>query len=264
MAESALLYRVHERGWRSGMTNLLRKENGLWWNTRRWWVQSIVWYFILNGLVTLLLWIIPALDPGDSPAIDEIYGVFFQMWPITTIGVMVLMQSSVVSEKQSGTAAWIMSNPVSRISFILSKFIANTFAILIILVGLQGLIGYAQFSLKAKALMPMAPYLRAFGVLSLHLVFYIALALMLGAIFRGRGAVIGISLGLLVFQDLASQILVIKWPWFPSLLPSTLGFYIPLLAEGEALPSMNPIIVTSLLIPIFIVLAIWNFSKEEF
>jgi len=264
MAEGVLLYRVNESSWRSGLVNLLRKENGLWWKTRRWWVQSIVWYFILNGMVTLLLWIIPAIDPGDTPKVEEIYGLFFQMLPIATIGVMVLMQSSIVSEKQSGTAAWIMSNPVSRFSFILSKLIANTFAIMTIIVGLQGLIGYAQFSLKANAFLPMAPFLSALGAHSLHLLFYIALAILLGTIFNGRGAVIGISLGLFVFQDVASQILAIKWPWFPGLLPSTLTSYVPLLAGGEPIPSLNPIIVTSLLIPVFIVLAIWNFRKEEF
>jgi len=45
-AHSAILP-VHETGWRRGFANLLSKENGAWWRTRRWLVQTIIWVAIL-------------------------------------------------------------------------------------------------------------------------------------------------------------------------------------------------------------------------
>ena len=40
MASATVLKPVKERGWRRGFTNLLRKENGEWWSTRRWWTAK--------------------------------------------------------------------------------------------------------------------------------------------------------------------------------------------------------------------------------
>ena len=40
MASVTVLQPLKERGWRRGFANLLRKENGEWWHTRRWWLQS--------------------------------------------------------------------------------------------------------------------------------------------------------------------------------------------------------------------------------
>jgi hypothetical protein len=42
------------------------------------------------------------------------------------------------------------------------------------------------------------------GLNALHVLFYITLALILGSIFNSRGPVIGISIGILIGQDLAA------------------------------------------------------------
>ena len=51
MASDSTLQLVTERGWRSGLANLMRQENGRWWRARRWWVQSLVWLGVLNGIL---------------------------------------------------------------------------------------------------------------------------------------------------------------------------------------------------------------------
>ena len=58
------------------------------------------------------------------------------------IGVSILMQTAVVGEKRSGTAAWVLSKPVSRVAFIIAKLIANSTGIVVTLVLAQGLIAY--------------------------------------------------------------------------------------------------------------------------
>ena len=134
MSSSNTLQLVNERRWRRGFANLLRKENGMWWGTRRWWVQSLVWLLTLNGFIAFLIWLVPVLDPGGetvSPSEGlEVFMVFLGFFG--AIGVMVLTQGAIVGEKRSGTVAWILSNPVSRSAFILSKLIGNAMGILAI------------------------------------------------------------------------------------------------------------------------------------
>jgi ABC-2 type transport system permease protein len=256
---------VNEPPWRSGFLNMLRKESGLWWGTRKWWVQSLIWFLILNGFVILLLWIVPAVDKEDAPRAAEVLDVYFQfLAAFGVLGVMILMQSVIVGEKNSGTAAWIMSNPISRGAFILAKLIANGIAILTIIVALQGLIAYLQFSLHGDIVLRPLDFIAALGLHGLHMVFYLTLALVLGAFFNSRGPVIGISIAILVGQDLVSQIIAVKLPWFPTLMPMRLVDIALPVAQGGALSSYTPVITTTLMSVLFVLLALWRFKREEF
>ncbi|HEY42801.1 MAG TPA: ABC transporter permease subunit [Anaerolineae bacterium] len=265
MSSISSLQIVNESPWRSGFMNMVRKENSLWWGTRKWWVQSLIWFLILNGIVVLLLWIVPAVDKEEAPRASEVLGVFFGFFgALSTFGVMILMQSAIVGEKNSGTAAWIMSNPVSRGAFILAKLIANGIAILTIIVVLQGLIGYMQFFLHGEIVLRPIPFMAALGLQGLHLMFYLTLALVLGTFFNGRGPVIGISIAVLIGQDLLGQLIAMKFPWFPTLMPMRLVDMALPLAQGGTLSSYTPVIATTLMSLSFLLLAIWRFRREEF
>jgi len=174
------------------------------------------------------------------------------------------MQSAIVGEKNSGTAAWIMTNPVSRGAFILAKLVANGFAILTIIVVLQGFIAYFQFFLQGDLVIRPTSFVAALGLEALHMVFYITLALMLGTLFYSRGPVIGISIAVLIGQDLIGQFIAMKFPWFPTLMPMRLVDMALPVAQGGALSSYTPVITTVLMSMSFILLAIWRFSREEF
>ena len=65
MASTTVLQPVKERGWRRGFANLLRKENGEWWRTRRWWLQSLLWLLIINGILAVGL-TFPVVPLGDE------------------------------------------------------------------------------------------------------------------------------------------------------------------------------------------------------
>ena len=265
MSSISSLQMVREPPWRSGFINMLRKESDFWWGTRKWWVQSLIWFLILNGIVILLLWIVPAVDKEGAPRAQDVLDVFFQFLAVFGVfGVMILMQSVIVGEKKSGTAAWIMSNPISRNAFILAKLVANSFAILTIIVVLQGLIVYFQFYLQGDLVIRPTSFVAALGLEAFHMVFYLTLSLMLGTFFYSRGPVIGISIAILVGQDLLGQILAVKLPWFPALLPMRLVDMALPLAQGGSLSSYTPVVSTSLLSVLFVVLALWRFRREEF
>ena len=84
MSSGITLQPVIEHGWRSGFVNLLRKENSLWWGTRKWWVQTLIWLVISNGIIAFLLWGIPLIDPSannnlDASNVNELIKVFLQL-----------------------------------------------------------------------------------------------------------------------------------------------------------------------------------------
>jgi ABC-2 type transport system permease protein len=256
---------IDDRGWAAGLRNFLRKENGLWWGTRRWWVQSLVWFLAVNGLVVLILWVFPALEDQGGPPDASVVEVFMQMLgAIGTFGVLIFMQGSIVNEKQSGTAAWIMTNPVSRSAFVLSKLIANSIGILLIVVVLQGLLGYAQFAAHDEITLKSADFILALILQSLHFMFYITLTLMLGAFFNSRGPVMGISIAVLALQDLGGQLLALAIPWVPEVLPKRLVDMAGPVALGRMTPAMPPILTTVLFSILFLGIAIWRFHREEF
>ena len=159
---------------------MLRVENSKWWKTRRWWVQSLVWLISINGIVALDIQ--GSSQNGVTIRADGIELVLIFLHMFTAVGVAVFMQSAIVGEKQSGTAAWILSKPATRSAFVLSKALATLVASLLILIGLQALVAYGQISYASGSLFPVMPFMMGVGMAALHLAFYLTLTLMLGTI----------------------------------------------------------------------------------
>ena len=268
MASANFLQPVKERGWRRGFANLLRKENGEWWHTRRWWLQSLLWLLIINGILAVGIWLVPVFDPAGAGDTMENLGIFIQLmtW-FPMYAVIVITQDAVIGEKQSGTAAWIMSAPVSRSAFILAKLVANAIGFFVTIILVQGLVAYVQLSLSDGSPLPLAPYLAMLALLSLYLLFYLALTLMLGAFFDTRGPVLGIAIAVAIASMLGlGNFFASFLPWIVVVLPEAIPGILTLLVQGEPLPDVwpIPIILMSVYSLLFVALAIWRFKREEF
>lgn len=252
----------------SGFWNMLRQEDGRWRNTRRWLVQSAVWLLLLNGIVAMVLYFDSSVQmgvegaPGGSPAPVELF--FMLMGAMTPFGVMILTQNDIVMEKQSGTAEWVLSAPLSRESFILSKLVADSAWIVALLVLLQGAAFDVVMMAFGRQVVPVVNLLGGLAIQGLHLIFWITLSLMLGAFFKGRGPVLGIPIVLLAFQDLIAELGRIYVPWIPLLLPKRLPELAALVAAGEPLYSAVPLMVATAWSIVFTLAAIWRFKWEEF
>jgi ABC-2 type transport system permease protein len=265
MSISGALVAVKEKSWWYGLAILFRKENHAWWGTKKWWIQSLIWLAIINGFFAMMLWLIPLEDPEGAPPPSEVRSMYVIMFSIfTTIGVIVLSMSALVGEKKSGTAEWIMSNPVSRSAFVVSKFLANWLGIFIIIVLLQSTVFYLQFSLREGAFLSLDSYAATIGLLTLNLLFFLTLTLMLGAFFNSRGPVIGIALAVFIGQDIVSPILSNFWSWVPLIFPQALMEAAEAVNNGQPLPSIVPLILMPLLSLLFMLTAIWRFEREEF
>jgi ABC-2 type transport system permease protein len=272
MSTEITLQPVADHGWRSGFRNMLRKENSTWWGTRKWWVQTLIWVFISNSVIAFILWGIPLFDHSANTTVAgsgayELIRVFIQMESFfATFGVMVLAQGLIVNEKKFGTAAWMLSNPVSRSSFIYSKLLGHGWAILIILVAIPSLFAYLQVALKAGSFFNPLPLVYATGVICLFLVLFLALALMLGTLFTSTGPVIGIPIAFFIAMSLLPQILGGYLPWLISILPSRLTELALLIVMNQSLPAdwYLPVISALVLTVIFIIVAVLRFAREEF
>jgi len=260
---------VAESGWLSGLPNMLRLEHSRWRDTRRWLVQSAVWLLLLNGIVVMTfifdsgeIVVDSGAPPDGPPGPVELF--FVLMGAMTPIGVMILTQSSIVREKQSGTAEWVLSAPLSREAFIVSKLVVNSLWILAILVALQGLAFELVLMAFGVEIVPVINLLGGLALHGLHLLFWITLSLMLGSFFGGRGPVVGIPLVLFSFQELIVTLAAKYVPWIGLLFPQRLPELAALVAAGEPVYSAVPLLAMTAWMILFTLVAIWRFKREEF
>jgi len=270
MLKNNALERIGERGWRNGFANLLRKESRAWWGTRRWLTQSILWMLIVDGFMAFVLFVLPSLvrlDPTVNPEEMDFITIALQsIFQIGTIGLaigaIILAQDLVIGERQSGVTGWILSKPVSRTAYILSKLVANVAGILVIMVGLPSVVGYGLLTAAAGEPYPLLPYLIGVGGLALHTLFFLTLTLMMGVLVDSRSQVLGVAMGVLFGgQILAGFIdkLARLTPW---LLPAIL----PTAASGATLPLpvSTPLLATAIWSAIFVAVALYKFERLEF
>jgi len=262
MAGNSAFELVSERGWRRGLGNLLENEFGGWWKTRLWWIQTLIWVGVIGFMLSAVVF-------GAKESIDNIvmiYCIFASLFP--AVAVVIVMQDAVVGEKQSGTAAWVLSKPASRPAFILSKLAANSVGVLVTMVILPGIVAYALMWFGTGSQLDPLAFLEGLAVIWLFQLFFLAFTLMLGTFFNNRGPVIGIPLALLFFQ----QYLIGLVPATSYLLPWTLvvplnnqtDAMVPQLLLGQPVSSYLQLFFISAEIVIFVLVALWRFQREEF
>ena len=261
MSKNSELQIVSSLGWLEGFMNLVANESGRWLKTRRWLIQIVIWLMIVNGLMALIFASTPNMDP------DNVLTGFLKLWGLVLpIGVVILVQDAIIQEKQSGTAAWVLSKPASHTAFILSKIAANALGILLFIIMVQGTVAYLQIWFSTGNAYPILPFVGAVGLAFINLLFYLTLTIMLGTLFNSRGAVISIPL-VLIFS-----VQVLKFgsglakimPWN---LTTSLGEGSPALAlmlvQGRPLPTLAPLFSTILWCLVFTSIALWKFNREE-
>ena len=262
-AASALLP-VQQRSYLRGFGNLLRKETWQWWGTRTWWVHALIWLGIINAFITLI-----ALAENGGPEFQGMpihqlaSAIFFQI-SLTTIGIgaVVMAQGAIIGEKQLGTAAWVLSKPVSRTAFVLAKLVGHTVGFVVLAIALPALVFYGQSVLLWDHVPPLVPFLLADLLTLLNLLFFLALTLMLGTLFGTRGPVAALALGfLLAGQPIRSIVpgLAQVTPWMLPDLASAL-----VLGQPVGANAYLPIAGTALGAIVFVGVALWRFGREEF
>ena len=281
MSTNIALQRVDERGWRRGFNNLLSKENSEWWPRRRWLIRTLIWIVLISAMTATALWQSQkaSTEPSSSDGSNQVISntedpvvagtlVFVLLSGLAGgVRAILVMQGAILDEKKSGTAAWILSKPVSRSAFIVSKLLSQAVALLIAMVMIPGVITCVLLTARNGSVPSLLPFMAGISLIGLYILFFLTLALMLGTLFEERGLVIGIPL-LILF---GSQLLVSISPALdqitPWLLVTPSGQEYPLallLMLGQPLPSALPVIATVSWIVLFVSVSVWRFAREEF
>lgn len=261
---------LQRRAGGNGFGPLLHKELQTWWGGRRWLYQGVLWLVIINGLLLMMLFVIPAASPedaaalGDDPVVSGLQGFFSLGSLALAIGIILLSGDALTTEITSGTAEWLMTKPISRESFVLSKLAAHSIGMLAVLIALPGLVAYILLTMVG----PVSPFFFAGGmaVITLHTFFYLTLTLMLGALTTNRSVVMGAALGTLLGGQILLNMLIMM-PIAP--LAFLMPWMLPQVAEMAAVPPglpaglWAPIIATVFWSGLFIAIAVRRFRNME-
>jgi ABC-2 type transport system permease protein len=246
-----------------GFANLLLNETRGWWGTRKWLVHLVIWVAIINGFAGLIAW----AEGRDGKTATEVYGEAVQVFFIlggmaAALGVVSTRQGAIVGEKQLGTAAWIMSKPASRGAFVLAKLVAHASAFIILAVGIPAVVFCVQNLVAGRAMPPLVPFAAGLAVVTLHLVFYLALTLMLGTLLGARAPIAGIGIGFLFVGQLVPNLLPQVGTIFPWQLPQVAAAVL----LGQPLPAQAFVAMgaTAVWTMLFVAVALWRFAREEF
>jgi ABC-2 type transport system permease protein len=186
------------------MSVLLKKELWEQWRTYRFLVVAAV--LVLFGLASPpmarylpeLLKSLPGVPPGlVIPAATLADAITQYLKNLTQFGVILALlvpMGMVAQEKDRGTAAMLLSKPVSRASFLLAKYLALALCFLASLV-LAGVAGYYYTGILFEWMDP-GSFALLNGLLLLDLLVYLALTLLASTITRSLPAAGGLTLGL--------------------------------------------------------------------
>lgn len=248
-----------------GFRNLLGHENGIWWGSLRWLFQLAFGVIGLCGLLAFSLFILPPMTAAQGEPLDALEAgaqIFFGLGILAiAVDVIILTQDSVIGERQSGVAEWVLSKPVARSAYVLAKLLANGLGVLVTLIAVPSAIAYGLFWLATGSALPLSRFAAAVAILALHTAFYLALTIMMGVVANSRGVVLGVTLGSLLGGMLLANLigpaaLITPWP---------LANIVVGLVQGASLPTMAllPVAATALLTVAAALVAIWAFDRVE-
>ena len=244
----------------NGFKNLLLVELREWWSSKSWIWTTLLWVAIANGITFLTL---TADSEITASAALNIFFLFLGFFP--PIETILVMQGSIVEERNAGTISWVLSKPISRPSFILAKWLGNSIFLLGTTIVIPGIIGYFELSLLTDLTINPLTYLMGLGVLGLYHLFFINFTLYLGT-FKEKAAAVA---GLPMIFNFAQQFLQMI-PFASYVLPLTLilnqaggnPLIVSIILEVP-LNSWLPLLSTLFFGILFLFLAIWTFEREE-
>lgn len=247
----------------AGLSNQTRREAGTWWRTRRWWTQALLWIVLTNGLLAMMLWVIPRLETLEASALADVSQTAAQFTGmaamLASVGVVVLAQGLLIDERRLGLLEWMLSKPLARPALLLAKYGAHATAMLVVVVLVPWVGVAAQLSAAEGARWPIGRTLGAVALIGMLVLFHLALVLALSTAFWSRGGVLALPLAGIVGTDL----LVSAVPRLAEVLPWSLGRVAGAVLSDGVLVSVWPVVATVGWTVLCLVAAVWRMQRTE-
>ena len=254
-----MLPKTNTEPWYAGMKNLLSRElyherSGMYWIQ-----QLLVWTLFTNGLVVIFLSLPASMTIGPSVVSFSLMIFYSILGFLISIFIPVLLQGIVIDEKLSGIAAWILSKPVSKKAYLLSKLAASILAITVVSVVINGIIGYVVFIIFGYTL-NISGFLMNLGLTGILVAYFASLTVMLGTFTTSRGKVLAAAVGL----GIGAQIIARYFPLVIFLIPYSLPVMGIGLITGDPVLGLNWMLLSaSVQIIIFTIIALFVFDRTE-
>lgn len=192
--------------------------------------------------------------PTAAYAVDQ---VLKNVGQVGTLAAVLLAMGAVASEKERGTAAFVLTKPASRGAFLLSKFVAIGFT-LAVATALAGLAGYLYTAMLFEALSP-AGYAAMCILVWLTLLVYAAATFLGSTLSRSILPAAGLGIAFLVALGVLSVLPTIE-PWMPGALAGPAAA----LAIGSDPGNLIGPLATSIGFVVLVLLASWgSFRRQE-
>lgn len=236
---------------------LVRREASAWWGTRAWWMHLLVYALFVAGLGAGALWQVTRGAVEATAAVPMEGFVPFFVFHLMFVGggAILTAQGAIVGEVQRGTAAWILSKPVSREAFVLAKALGLGSGFAVVGVAAPLALMVPAWSALGATLDPGRLLLAAVGLL-LVVAFFLSLTLLLGTLLSSRAGVAGSAFMVLFVATQFAQSL-------PQLLPTGIPFLLAEVLHGGTFGSPLPLVVTAAASGAFLWLACRRFARME-
>lgn len=215
-----------------GFGNVFRKEATEWLRGRRAIVVAIV-SVLSVAFTTLVPFVVRATGQASSgpalsmdPTANVLYG-----WGSQTIQIIALLATMglLSVERDRGTLAWNLANPVSRASVLFAKFGAAFIAIgiLSVIVPIAVSVGVATV---AYGDIPDMRIVATFAVLYLTVpALWVALTIALGTFIKSAAGIAGIGFAVMLLPTLVAGFI----PFLNEVSPTSIGMWAIAAATGE-------------------------------
>src|SRR5215211_1276332 len=196
-----------------GAGTIFWKELLEWFRTRRFLVTTVVATLIMV-VIPVGVWIVDhdGLTQGRATltgieAADVRGGIATLLSLSTYLGILVTM-GMLVKERETGTAQWVFTKPVSRSGYGLAKWAANSIGVVLATVLVPAVI--AEGLIAALYDVPDWSWMDqifSLGLIAIHVPIVVALMLLLGTLFRSTIPLVATALGLSVAPAVVAPII---------------------------------------------------------
>ena len=224
-----------------GLSNSLRKELTEWFRSPK---AFIVLGISLAGAIFMTL--IPfvaratgdAATAGDLLSMDPTANVLLGWTGQTVAFIAVLSTMALLSaERDRGTLAWSLSNPVSPTSIITAKFMASVLVVALVAVALPMVLSIGIATVAYGGLPDLAVVGSFTGLFLALPIFYIALTIGVGTAVRSTAGVAGVAFAVMFVPQIIGGFL----PIANEISPTSIGTWALAVAKGEAASALTPV-----------------------
>ena len=242
----------------NGMSAMLRKEAlEIRYTSRKWVLPAIiVGCAVVSPILTHYLPNIAKGQGVDATAVGACATFLSFLSSLVVLSIVSATSGIVSSEVRSGAAVLVLTKPISRRAFVLSKIISQSAIVVVATV-----IGTAVFAVITHAIfgsLPLVPLLSGVGAWLALALLYTVLMVVLSARVNSHSAVAGLGVGFYVLLTIAAG-----WEPLKASSPAGIAKAAENLVRGSGGTWLGPVVATLVLVVVLTSLSGRIFAHRE-